>query len=79
MFMFQTLRYLPATIFGVPGDVLGIVAFGAVAVVLLFVPFLDRPRELGARPSRTWTYLAYGALAYIVLFTYLGYTFDPTS
>ena len=28
---------------------------------------------------RLWTYLTYGALAYILLLTYLGYTFDATS
>jgi cytochrome b6 len=79
MFMFQTLRYLPATILGIPGDVLGILGFGALALILLFVPFLDRPGSPDARPSRTWTYLAYAALAYILVFTYLGYTFDPAS
>jgi len=79
MFMFQTLRYLPAEILGIEGDLLGIVAFGAVGVVLLFVPFLDRPKEVGARPGKLWTWLTYAALAYILLFTYLGYTFDPTT
>jgi len=79
MFMFQTLRYLPAEILGVEGDVLGVLAFGAVAVVLLFVPFLDRPKGPDARPGKLWTWLALGALAYILLFTYLGYTFDPTA
>jgi len=79
MFMFQTLRYLPATVLGVEGDVIGIVAFGAVGLVLLFVPFLDRPRRPDAKPSKLWTWLALGALAYILLLTYLGYTFDPTA
>lgn len=79
MFMFQTLRYLPATIMGIEGDVIGIVAFGAVGLVLLFVPFLDRPKSPDARPSRLWTWLTFGALAYILLFTYLGYTFDPSA
>jgi len=79
MFMFQTLRYLPAEILGVEGDLFGVVGFGALAVVLLFVPFLDRPKGPDAKPSKLWTWLALGALAYIILFTYLGYTFDPTT
>jgi quinol-cytochrome oxidoreductase complex cytochrome b subunit len=79
MFMFQTLRYLPATILGIPGDVIGIAAFGVVGLVLLFVPFLDRPQSPGAEPGKLWTYLTYAALAYILLFTYLGYTFDATT
>jgi quinol-cytochrome oxidoreductase complex cytochrome b subunit len=58
---------------------LGIAAFGLVGLVLLFVPFLDRPKGPDARPGRLWTYLTYAALAYILLFTYLGYTFDPTT
>jgi cytochrome b6 len=79
MFMFQTLRYLPAEILGIEGELVGILAYGVVAVVLLFVPFLDRPKGPDAKPGKLWTYLTYGALAYILLFTYLGYTFDATS
>jgi cytochrome b6 len=79
MFMFQTLRYLPATILGIEGELLGIIGFGVLGVVLLFVPFLDRPKTPDARPGKLWTYLTYGALAYILLLTYLGYTFDPTT
>jgi quinol-cytochrome oxidoreductase complex cytochrome b subunit len=45
--------------------------------VLFLVPFLDRPRE-GSKPRRTWTYLTYGALVYILVLTYLGYTAPPT-
>ena len=43
---------------------------------VLLVPFLDRPKP-GAKPSRTWTYLAFGALAYVLVLTYLGYTSNP--
>ena len=79
MFMFQTLRYLPAEILGIEGELVGIAGFGVLGVVLLFVPFLDRPEAPGAKPSKLWTYLTYAALAYILLLTYLGYTFDPTT
>jgi cytochrome b6 len=79
MFMFQTLRYLPATILGIEGELVGILGFGVAGVVLLFVPFLDRPKTPDARPGRLWTYLTFGALAYILVLTYLGYTFDPTT
>jgi cytochrome b6 len=79
MFMFQTLRYLPAEILGIEGELVGILSFGAVAVVLIFVPFLDRPRAPDAKPGKLWSFLAYAALAYILLFTYLGYTFDASS
>jgi cytochrome b6 len=77
MFMFQTLKYLPAHIMGIDGELLGVGAFSLAAAVLLFVPFLDRPKP-GAKPGRLWTYLAYGALAYVLVLTYLGYTANPS-
>ena len=78
MFMFQTLKYLPSHILGIDGELVGIGAFGVVGVVLLLVPFLDRPAP-GRRPRPLWTWLAYGALAYIVVLTWLGYTMSPTA
>ena len=52
--------------------------FGLVALVLLFVPFLDRPKGPDARPSKTVTYLTFLALLYIFVLTYLGYAANPT-
>ena len=78
MFMFQTLKYLPAEILGIEGELLGVAGFGLAGLVLLIVPFLDRPKP-GARPSRLWSWIAYGALLYILVLTYLGYTVDPTT
>ncbi len=72
MFMFQTLKLLPAHIAGIPGDLVGIVAFALAGAVLLVVPFLDRPDERGSF-SRTWTVLAFGGLAYVLLLTVAGY------
>ena len=76
MFMFQTLKYLPSHILGIDGELLGVSAFTVAGLVLLLVPFLDRPKP-GAKPKRTWTYLAFGALAYVLVLTYLGYTANP--
>jgi cytochrome b6 len=77
MFMFQTLKYLPAHILGLDGELLGVGAFGLAGVVLLLVPFLDRPKP-GTKPKPFWTYVTYGALAYIIVLTYLGYTANPS-
>lgn len=77
MFMFQTLKYLPAHILGISGELVGVAAFGVAGLVLVLVPFLDRPKP-GAKPSRLWTYVAYGALAFVLILTYLGYTANPT-
>jgi cytochrome b6 len=47
LFMFQTLKYIPAKIFGMDGEVLGILAFNLGAVILLLIPFIDRPAARG--------------------------------
>ena len=78
MFMFQTLKLLPSHILGIDGDLVGIVAFGLVAVILLLIPFLDRPAP-GQKPKPLLTWLALFALAYIVVLTWLGYTMNPTA
>jgi len=73
MFMFQSLKYLPAEIAGIEGELVGVAGFGVAAVVLLLVPFLDR----GERSSRFLTWMTWGALAFIIILTYLGYTMNP--
>jgi cytochrome b6 len=77
MFMFQTLKYLPAHIGPLEGEVVGILAFKLAGLALLLVPFLDRASARG-RTSRLATALGVLALAYVVLLTYLGYTMVPT-
>jgi cytochrome b6 len=78
MFMFQTLKYLPAEILGVEGELVGIVAFGFAAVVLLLMPVLDG-RSTNRSVSRAWSFAAWGALVYILVLTWLGYNASPTS
>ena len=41
LWMFQGLKYLPAKIFGIPGETLGVLFFGALGAGLLAVPWLD--------------------------------------
>jgi cytochrome b6 len=76
MFMFQTLKYLPASILGIDGEVVGVLAFGVAGLVLLAVPFLDR-RAARAESSRLVTGLVLAALVYIVALTALGYLANP--
>ena len=77
MFMFQTLKVLPSRILGLNGELVGVAGFGIAGVVLLLLPFLDRPGPDG-RHRPIWRYLALVAMVYIVVLTYLGYTMDPT-
>ncbi len=77
MFMFQTLKYLPSTILGIEGEIVGIVGFGIGGLFLLLVPFLDR-RTARGEPSRLFTGIGIALILYMVALTYLGYTVSPT-
>lgn len=70
--MFQVLKLLPAHILGVEGEMLGVLGFGVAAMVLLFLPFLDRGAAEG-RSSPLVTIAGVVALAYMVGFTIYGY------
>jgi cytochrome b6 len=77
MFMFQTLKYLPSTILGIEGEVVGVVGFGLGGLFLLLIPFLDR-RTARGEPSRLVIWIGVTIILYMVVLTYLGYTVSPT-
>ncbi|MGD8700455.1 MAG: cytochrome bc complex cytochrome b subunit [Gemmatimonadales bacterium] len=77
MFMFQSLKYLPAHILWVEGEVVGILAFMLGGLALLLVPFLER-RSARGEPSPAVTWIVALVIVYILILTYLGYTVDPT-
>jgi cytochrome b6 len=77
MFTFQTLKYLPAKILGIDGEVVGIVGFGLGGLFLLALPLLDR-RAARGESSPLFTGIGIGIIVYIVVLTYLGYTASPT-
>jgi cytochrome b6 len=70
--MFHTLKLLPAHVLGFEGEVLGVVGFGIAAVLLLAVPFLD-VRASRDEASPWFTAAGLVALAYLVVFTIIGY------
>jgi cytochrome b6 len=72
LFMFQTLKYLPAKILGMDGEVLGIMAFNVVALLLFFVPFLDRGPD-NRRRTLIFNIIGVLALLYILVMTIIGY------
>jgi cytochrome b6 len=78
MFMFQTLKYLPAHILGLEGEMVGIMGFALAGVLLLILPLLDR-RSAGGEPSPLFTWIGVAIIAYIVVLTVLGYAVDPTA
>ncbi|MEE9271022.1 MAG: cytochrome bc complex cytochrome b subunit [Candidatus Krumholzibacteria bacterium] len=72
MFMFQTLKVLPAHILFMEGEVLGILFFGLVGVAWMLVPFW----EIKHRPDkrvRPMTVIGVTAILYIVVMTIWGY------
>jgi cytochrome b6 len=77
MFMFQTLKYLPAHVLGLEGEMLGVVVFGFAGLLLALVPFFDR-RAARGEPDRIIAVVGLVIIAYIVVLTWLGYTANPS-
>jgi quinol-cytochrome oxidoreductase complex cytochrome b subunit len=67
LFMFQALKLLPATIFGIEGETIGIVGFMGAFLFLLIMPFIDRK----GRPF--FTYAGWFALLFFIGFTIYGW------
>jgi cytochrome b6 len=71
LFMFQTLKLLPAKILSIDGDVVGVLVFGGFALLWLMLPFAGQGgRRHG---TRVITGIGVFALAYITAFTIYGY------
>jgi len=71
--MFQTLKYLPAHILGIEGELLGILGIGLAAMIWVFIPFLDRNPAEGNSVSRLFTLAGWLALAYMAVMTAIVY------
>jgi len=72
VFMFQSLKYIPAKIGPFEGEVLGVLGFSLGGLFLVLLPFLDKKSALG-EPSPLFRWIGIGIIAYIVVFTFLGY------
>ena len=70
--MFHTLKIIPSHIFGLEGEMLGVLGFSLAAALLVVVPFLD-PGAAKGRPSRLVTAAGILAVLYLVIFTVIGY------
>ena len=71
MFMFQSLKLIPAKVLGIAGDVIGVLVFGAAGAVWTLLPFFDRVDR--SRTSRLITAAGVFAVSYIVVMTAYGY------
>lgn len=72
MYMFQTLKYLPAKIGPIDGELVGIMAFNLGGLFLLLVPFLDR-RSAREEKSPLFLWIGVGIVTYIAVMSMLGY------
>ena len=72
LFMFQTLKYLPAKIVFIDGELLGILAFTLGGLLLFFVPFLNKTPGHGTRKT---VFQVFGIIVvlFIVVMTVVGY------
>jgi quinol-cytochrome oxidoreductase complex cytochrome b subunit len=71
MFMFQTLKKIPAKVWFADGEVVGILVFGAVGFVWTLLPFFDRAGS--GRGRKFFMGAGVFALAYIIAMTFYGY------
>jgi len=73
MFMFQTLKYIPAQVLFIDGEVLGVLLFSVAGLIWTLVPFWDAKSARGEK-SRRIMYIGLFAVIYIIVLTILGWT-----
>lgn len=72
LFMFQTLKFIPAKLLFLDGEVLGIGLFGLAGLLWLLVPFWDTKSSRGEQ-NRFINYIGLFIVLYIMIFTVLGW------
>ena len=72
LFMFQTLKYIPAHLLIFEGEVVGILLFMVAGVLWLLVPFWDTKSSKGQQ-NRLINYLGLFAVIFIIVLTILGW------
>jgi quinol-cytochrome oxidoreductase complex cytochrome b subunit len=72
LFMFETLKRIPAKVLGLDGEVLGIMAFNVIALGLFLVPFIDRSPD-NQRRRLLFNIFGVVALLYMLIMTIIGY------
>jgi len=72
MFMFQTLKLIPAHVLFMEGELFGVLMFAVGGIIWFLVPVLDRKAHIGQR-SGVWTSFGIGLIIFIVVMTIWGY------
>jgi len=71
MFMFQTLKLIPAKVGFIDGEVFGVLAFSVAGIALLLVPFLEN--RIGRNAAMILTTAGVMVLLYIAIMTVIAY------
>jgi cytochrome b6 len=71
LFVFQSLKLLPARVLGIEGELVGLAAFGLGGLAWLLAPVLDRASRREA-PSRIATAVGVAVIAFVVGMTLLA-------
>ena len=72
LFMFQTLKFIPAKILSLDGELLGVMTFGLCGALWLLVPFWDRKSARGEN-NRFITYVGIFVVLFIIILTIIGW------
>ena len=73
LFMFQSLKYIPAEVLYIEGEILGILLFGLAFALWTMVPFWDRKSNFG-QENKVVTYVGLFVVAFVIALTILGWT-----
>jgi len=74
MFMFQTLKILPAHILTIEGELIGILGFTFIAILWVLVPFWEIKTKPGSK-FRPMNVIGLIAVIYIIILTIWGYLY----
>lgn len=72
MFMFQTLKYLPAHILVFEGEMIGVLAFTVAGIAWMLVPFWEVKSRKGMKKN-VMMITGVAALTFIIVITIIGY------
>jgi cytochrome b6 len=71
LFMFQTLKFFPAKIFSIDGEIIGVTLFGIAGLLWFFVPFWDTRTARGNR-NKIINYVGITVIIYLIVLTIVG-------